>query len=249
MKRILFFITPLLVILGCHRNEEVITIGHRGGMGYETENTVAAVQKAIALGADMVEIDVFQCKSGEIVVFHDENVERLTNGAGSIEELDIIEVKSLILNDGHRVPLLQDILKAIDRKCRINIELKGANTADKVAHILHYYIEKKGWKPEDFLVSSLNETELREFHARNPIIPIGILIIEDTPLKALPLAQELKAVSIHAHYQKLTKSIIRTLHKKGFKVYAGVVNEPADIQKMKDWGVDGIFTNFPDRIK
>lgn len=236
------------ILYGCTREKDLMIIGHRGAMGYETENTLAGVEKAIELGADMVEIDVFRCRSGEVVVFHDEKVDRLTDGEGFIEDLTIFQLKFLTVNGGHPIPMLQDVLKLTDKKCKINIELKGDNTADRVNHILKYYIEKKGWQPSDFLISGLKEKELRDFYALNKDIPIGILTMDD-PEQALEIAKELNAVSIHAYYKNLHKENVKTLQKEGFKVYAGVVNEPADIDTMKSLGVDGIFTDFPDRIQ
>lgn len=240
----------LLVIIasGCTTDKQLLVIGHRGAMGHETENTLASIQKALDLGVDMVEIDVLQCRSKEIVVFHDKKIDRLTNGEGFIEDLSIVTIKNLTVNGGHRIPLLQDVLKHVARKCIINIELKGKNTPDRVNYILTYYIEKNGWKPPDFLISSFDETLLREFYALNKEIPIGILTRED-PLEAVALARELNAVSVHAHYEKLTGENVKALQKEGFKVYAGVVNEPSDIQKMKGLGVDGIFSDFPDRVR
>lgn len=235
------------VLLGCIQDKKPLVIGHRGAMGHETENTLASVRKAMELGADMIEIDVFQCRSKEIIVFHDEKLDRLTNGEGFIEDFSVFQLKSLTVNGGHKIPLLQDVLKVIDKKCRLNIELKGKNTADRVNHILTYYIEKKGWKPENFLISSFDENLVREFHALNKEIPIGILTMDD-PEKALKTARELQAESIHAYYETLTAKKVKTLQKEGFKVYVGVVNAPEDIKKMKALGVDGIFTNFPERI-
>jgi len=93
------------------------------------------------LGVDMIEIDVFKIKSGEIAVFHDDRLERLTNGGGRIEEYDIVELKMLKLEGNHRIPQLQDVLKEIDHKVRLNIELKGANTADRVNYYQYLYKE------------------------------------------------------------------------------------------------------------
>ena len=90
----------LLVLLatGCiKQNDKMLIIGHRGAMGHETENTLASIQKAMDLGVDMIEIDVFKIKSNEIVVFHDERVERLTNGGGAIEEYNIYDLRQLTL--------------------------------------------------------------------------------------------------------------------------------------------------------
>ncbi|MGB5238078.1 MAG: glycerophosphodiester phosphodiesterase, partial [Flavobacteriaceae bacterium] len=112
--------------------KEPLVIGHRGAMGHETENTLASVQKALDLGVDMIEIDVFNIRSGETVVFHDERLERLSNGGGRIEEYNIVAVKNLTLRGNHRIPQLQDVLKLVDKKVNLNIELKGADTADRV---------------------------------------------------------------------------------------------------------------------
>lgn len=252
MKKIGYSLALLvlaLITLNCSNlNKEPLVIGHRGAMGYETENSLASIQKALDLGVDAIEIDVFRIQSGEIVVFHDEKVNRLTNGAGFIEELNIIQVKSLILDGGHRIPNLQDVLKLIDGKCKLNVELKGANTASQVNHILNYYIENNGWKKEDFIISSFNWKELKVFYELNKEIPIGILT-EEEPLSAIPIGKELNAIAIHPDFSTLTKEKVSKIHKEGFKIYTWTVNNKEDIKKMIDFGVDGIITNYPDRVK
>ena len=89
-------------IYGCMDEKKPLVIGHRGAMGHETENTLASIQKALDLGVDAIEIDVFQITSGETVVFHDERVDRLTNGAGRIEEYNLSDMKKLRLDGGRR---------------------------------------------------------------------------------------------------------------------------------------------------
>ncbi|HSR60172.1 MAG TPA: glycerophosphodiester phosphodiesterase family protein, partial [Robiginitalea sp.] len=101
-------------------------------MGYETENTLASVQKALDLDADMIEIDVFKIKTGEIFVFHDETVDRLANSGGRIEDYNEFDLKQLTLEGGHKIPMLQDVLKLIAHRVPLNIELKGPGTADRV---------------------------------------------------------------------------------------------------------------------
>ncbi|WP_340199781.1 glycerophosphodiester phosphodiesterase [Ascidiimonas sp. W6] len=224
----------------------MIVIGHRGAMGYETENTLASIQKALDFEVDAIEIDVFRIKSGEIVVFHDDTVDRLTNGTGSIEEMNIIEVKNLQLIGGHQIPLLQEVLKLIDGKCKLNIELKGKKTAGKVQHIVSYYMDKKGWNKEDFIISSFEWDELRDFRSLDQQMAIAVLT-EDDPLKALAVAEELKAVAINPYYKNIDAETVNQIHNKGYKVYPWTVNEEVDIKKMKEIAVDGIFTNFPDR--
>ena len=88
---------------GMMRSEPLV-IGHRGAMGHETENTLVSIQKAMDLGVDMIEIDVFKIRSGEIVVFHDDKVDRLADGTGDIEEYNMVDLKQLTLEGGHKIP-------------------------------------------------------------------------------------------------------------------------------------------------
>lgn len=246
MKRVLLVLITGLTLVSCNMKKPLI-IGHRGAMGHETENTLASVQKAMDLGVDMIEIDVFKVKSGEIVVFHDENVERLTNGPGRIEDYNYIDLKKLIVDGGHKIPMLQDVLKLIDNKVALNIELKGANTADRVNHIMTYYIENKGWSAENFIISSFNWDELREMRTLNPNVRLAILTEED-PTEAIPIAKELNAVAINPYYKNVNLQVANTIREAGLKIYVWTVNEEEDINAMKRIDVDGIITNYPERI-
>lgn len=238
----------IFMILSCDSmNTKPLIIGHRGAMGHETENTMASVQKAMDIGVDMIEIDVFRIASGEIAVFHDERVERLTNGGGRIEEYNMFDMRQLVLDGGHRIPVLQDVLKLIDNKVRLNIELKGKNTADRVNFITQYYIEQRGWEAKNFLISSFHWDELLTMRAINPDIAIAVLT-EDDPEAAIPIARELQAEAINPSYTKLTAENVKAIHDAGFKVYTYTVNEPEDIARMTEYGVDGIFINYPERM-
>jgi glycerophosphoryl diester phosphodiesterase len=224
-----------------------LVIGHRGAMGHETENTLASVQKAIDLEVDMIEIDIFKIKSGEIVVFHDELVDRLANATGRIEEYGISYVKQMVLDGNHSIPLLQDVLNLINNKVRLNIELKGAGTCDRVNHILKNYIEKKGWTLDNFLISSFKWEELREFRRINKDIPIAILT-EGNPLDAIDIAKELNAEAINPDFEKLDLGVATKIKEAGFKIYTWTINEASDIELAKSWSVDGIITNYPERV-
>ncbi|QBA65056.1 glycerophosphodiester phosphodiesterase [Muriicola soli] len=247
MKRIII-LSIVLLISSCEGvGHKMKVIGHRGAMGHETENTLASIQKAMDLGVDMIEIDVFRIKSGEIMVFHDERLERLSNAGGMIEDYDFFDLKKVTLNGNHKIPTLQDVLKLIGGKVPLNIELKGANTSERVNFITDYYIREKGWKLEDFLISSFNWEELKSMRAINPEISIAVLT-EDDPLKAIPVAKELGAVAINPYFKNVTNpEVVKTIQDEGFKVYVWTVNEESDINKMSELGVDGIFTNFPER--
>ena len=225
-----------------------LIIGHRGAMGYETENTLASVQKALDLGVDMIEIDVFKCKSGEIVVFHDETVDRLANSGGRIEDFTFFEVRQLTLEGGHKIPTLQDVLKLMAHRVPLNIELKGAGTAERVHHITTYYCGKEGWDPSQFLISSFNWDELRAYRALDPNAHIAVLT-EGDPLEALDVARELGAESINPAYGKINPENAGAIHDAGYKIYVWTVNEPKQFEELKAMGVDGIFTNYPDQMR
>ena len=249
MKKNLFVaLGAIMLLTSCEMTKsKPLVIGHRGAMGHETENTLASVQKALDLGVDMIEIDVFKIQSGEIVVFHDERVDRLANSGGNIEEYNIVQLRQLILDGGHKIPMLQSVLKLIDNKAALNIELKGDNTADKVNHIVNYYIEKEGWSPDNILISSFKWDELRDMRNLNKDIKIAVLTEED-PLEAIEVAKELNAVAINPNFRTLTKENTAKIQSEGLKVYTWTVNEPEDIQKMVEFGVDGIITNYPERV-
>jgi glycerophosphoryl diester phosphodiesterase len=217
-------------------------------MGHETENTLASVQKALELGVDMIEVDVFKIQSGEIVVFHDETLDRLSNAGGAIEGYNIFDLRQVVLEGNHGIPMLQDVLKLVDHKAKLNIELKGAGTADRVNFIIGHYIKKKGWKLDDFLISSFNWDELKAMRDKNKEIAIAVLTEAD-PLEALDVAKSLNAVSINPDFGSLTDENVQKIHDEGFKIYTWTVNETEDLDRMKKLGVDGIFTDFPERIR
>lgn len=245
MNKLILILISVLTLASCNMKQPLV-IGHRGAMGHETENTLASIQKAIDLGVDMIEIDVFKIKSGEIVVFHDETVDRLTNGPGRIENYNYIDLKKLVVDGGHKIPMLQDVLKLIDNKVALNIELKGDDTADRVNYIMNYYIEKNGWSPENFIISSFKWDELTEMRRLNPNVQIAVLT-EENPVDAISVAKELNAVAINPYYKRLDLENVNEIREAGLKIYVWTVNEDFDIDAMKQLGVDGIITNYPER--
>lgn len=232
--------------MACNSSSNFLVIGHRGAMGYETENTIASIEKAIELGVSMIEIDVLRIKSGELMVFHDKRVDRLTNGAGEIEDYYMTDVLALNLVGGHKIPTLQQVLKAVDGRVKINIELKGKRTASKVDQIIRVYERREGYPLSNYVISSFDWEELDAFRALNQEVDVAVLTDAD-PLQAIPKAQELNAVAVNPYYKNINAEIVKQIHDAGFKVYTYTVNEEADIASVKEMGVDGIFCDYPDR--
>lgn len=247
MKLKLYFFSLFSIFISCSSMKKPISIGHRGAMGHETENTIASVKKALDLGVDMIEIDVFVLKTGEVVVFHDETLDNLTNHKGKIEDYSYSELQKVIVNGNHSIPTLAEIITVIDKKVPLNIELKGKNTAQPTQIIVHSFY-KKGWSKKDFVISSFLWEELKIYRKLDNKIPIAILT-EENPIDAISIGIDVKAFAINPWYKTLTKQNVEYLHKSGFKINTYTVNEPEDINKVIELGVDGIFCNFPERLR
>lgn len=226
---------------------QILKIGHRGAKGYIAENTLESIQKAMDLGVDGVEIDVHICQTGELVVFHDFTLERLTGVPGEIATKSLKELKTLNVNGQFRIPTLLEVLDLIDRKCMLNIELKGQQTAVKTCEVIQLYAETKGWRFDDFIVSSFDYNELQTVFNTNKNIPLAVLT-ESNMDDALNFAKTINAKAIHPDYQLLNQNKVNELQDLGYKVNTWTVNETNDIALVKSYGVDGVISDFPDRI-
>lgn len=244
----LFLIFFFLVIMNaCSPPNQLLVIGHRGAKGHLAENTLPSIAKAIELEVDGVEIDIFQCASGELVVFHDKTLEKLTNAEGYIEALDLDSIQRIEVLDGFTIPTLEEVLDLIRGRVILNIELKGSATAVKTNELLQIYFEREEWSSEKIIISSFNWEELRIFRQVNDQVPIAILT-EDDPLDAIPIGIELEAVAINPDYKSLNSDNLAKIRKAGFKIYPWTVNDINDINLISNLGVDGIITDFPERI-
>jgi glycerophosphoryl diester phosphodiesterase len=224
-------------------------IGHRGAMGHVAENTIPSIKKAMELGVDGIEIDVFRCKTGELVVFHDEKLDRLTNASGLIESLELDSIKKITVLDKYRIPTLEEVLILIDGKVKLNIELKGQGTASPTNDIINQYINKGGWTNDKFIISSFKWDELEKFRSLNSLIPIAVLVnTRVNPIEALPFARKVKAIAINPNFKDLNQENIKEIQSNGFKVFPYTINELDDIERMIKLGVDAIITDYPERV-
>lgn len=222
-------------------------IGHRGAKGHLAENTLESFQKALDLGADAVELDVHVCASGELVVFHDFTVDRMTGESGEVHKLTLTELKALKVSDQFTIPTLAEVFDLIDRKCWINVELKGHETAQPAVRIIEKYIQEKGWQYDDFIVSSFQKEELENVYALNPKINLGILT-QASVEQALEWAEQLSAKAIHPHFSLLTEENCKEASGKGFEIFTWTVNHAEDIHRLQHYNINGIISDFPDRL-
>lgn len=223
-------------------------IGHRGAKGYAPENTLASFRKALTLKVDMIELDVYALRSGELIIMHDDTVDRTTNGEGYIWDYTFEELRKLDAGNGQKVPLLSEVLDLINKRCGVNIELKGQYTSGPLAKLLAEYINEKGWDKELFMVSSFNHQELTLFMDTFPSVHACALFDHNVMPKYGAFVRKRSAFAVNPDANVVTARMVRELHERGLKVFVWNVQTPSMAARMRRYKVDGIFTDYPDRI-
>ncbi len=232
---------------------KMLKIGHRGAKGYASENSLFSFEKAIEMGVDGIELDVHLSLDGQIIVIHDDTIDRTTNGKGFVNTLSLQELKTFRINEKQaseleqQIPTLNEVFDLVNQTCFINIELKGKGTASAVVALIEKYIWEKNWKYANFLISSFDWNAVQEVRFLNENIPIGILTETNLDL-AFSFAKFMKAEAIHPEFHLLTQDNTAQIQAKGIQVFPWTVNEYEAIQKIKTYNVNAIITDFPDRI-
>lgn len=225
---------------------KLFCFGHRGACGHEPENTLRSVGKALELGANGVEVDVHLVE-GRLIVIHDDTLDRTTNGTGFVAEKSFAWLRSLDAGQGERIPTLAEVFDTVNRRAVINVELKGPGTAAPVVQIIDEYVRKRGWRHEDFLVSAFDPAQIQAAKRLLPEIRTGALI-EKIPPGLAAFAERLGAWSLHPGKRCVTPELVADAHRRGLRVFVFTINQPAEIASMAALGVDGVFTDYPDRI-
>ena len=230
-------------------NMNVLRIGHRGSKGYIAENTLESIKHAILLGVDGIEIDVFKCLSGELVLSHENNLKRLTGKSGQLEKLTLGELKKFLVVGKYKIPTLTDVLQTIETPFFVNIELKGLNTAQSTSKIITNLSKSTSWRLENFIISSFNWNELEQFRSIDKNTPVGVLLSNSMSInEAIEFGKKINAQAIHPNFKLLNEKTVKKIKNNGFKIYTWTVNSKDDINYMKKLKVDGIISDFPDKI-
>lgn len=230
-------------------NMNILRIGHRGSKGYVAENTLESIKHAILLGVDGIEIDVFKCLSGELVLSHENNLKRLTGKSGQLEKLTLGELKKFLVVGKYKIPTLTDVLQTIETPLFVNIELKGLNTAQATSKIITNLSKSTSWRLENFIISSFNWNELEQFRSIDKNTPVGVLLSNSMSInEAIEFGKKINAQAIHPNFKLLNEKTVKKIKNNGFKIYTWTVNSKDDINYMKKLKVDGIISDFPDKI-
>jgi glycerophosphoryl diester phosphodiesterase len=231
------------------RRGRTLVIAHRGSSGYRPENTLAAYELAIEQRADMIEIDLHLTRDGQIVVTHDEELAGL-GGRGEIADATYAEVRALDAGQGLRVPSFDEVLADFGARIPFNLELKQSLRGP------YRGLEAETLKRVEArdllgatLFSSFYDPVLAELRERSPEARLGVLVSPRAPERWLERAQRFRAEAVNLHVSLATAETVAAAHREDLTVNVYTVDEPALMQRLIDVGVDGIFTNFPDRLR
>ncbi|MCL1038638.1 glycerophosphodiester phosphodiesterase [Shewanella submarina] len=224
----------------------MLIFAHRGASGYAPENTVKAMQLALDMGASAVELDIHLVED-ELYVFHDRWLDPKSNGRGLISDHSKAAIAKVSLV-GEPIPTLWQLMAAMQPRPLVNIELKGANTAEPLIALYPRLLSELGYTRQQLLISSFNHRYLLEVKQALPEALVAPLV-EGVPLDFAACGDKLGAFSIHLDINFITEEMVSDAHSRGLKVYVYTVDREQDILWMQQMGVDGIFTNFPDRAQ
>jgi len=225
-------------------------IAHRGASAREPENTMAAFALAKALGADSMELDARLCASGQVVVFHDETLERLTDGTGRVAEMPLSRLRELRVKGAHAIPTLEEVLLSSERPQALVIEMKTDRwhetaLAAKVAAVVEAtHALERG----PVVVSSFNPLTLRALRSCAPHLPRAMLAHakEALPLRALWFAGPVDPRELHLEACMISERTIARARKAGRGIVAWTVNDRTEAERLRALGVDGLITDVPD---
>ncbi len=237
---------------------ERLLFGHRGVPEETPENTLASFQRAVELGLDGVELDARLCKSGELVVFHDEKVDKLTDGSGYVKELAFDELRQLEAGvrfgrnfKSERIPSLEEALGVLGGKMLVNIELKGNSIGDDgLAGKVVALVERMGLR-SSVILSSFNPFYVWRVARARAGLTVGLLFADDQPvhLRRAWASRLVKIDGLHPRYPLVTDRLMRRARARNWFVSTWTVDDPALAARLFETGVDIVITNRPEQMR
>ncbi len=217
----------------------MLRVGHRGAKAYAPENTLTSFKKAIEIGVDAVELDVRKTKDNQIVVIHDADIKRTTNGKGLVSEFTLKEIKGFSAEKGEKIPTLEEALDFLDKKVKVFIELKETGIEKQVLSIVH-----KNNLEKNIVITSFLEDALKKVRELNSEIETGLIYANHkNPITA---ALDLKANYLLPLYRFMHTANVEKAHTNGLKVVVWTINNPQEVEEYAKKGVDGSASDKPD---
>ncbi|MGP4111820.1 glycerophosphodiester phosphodiesterase [Streptomyces sp. 4N509B] len=218
----------------------MLTVGHRGLMGVEPENTLRSFRRADHAGLDVIELDLHLSRDGELVVMHDADVDRTTDGTGQVAELTLAELRALDAGLGERVPLFTEVVEAVGAPLQAEIKDRAA------ARVLADVIRRRGLERR-VTVISFHDEALSETRALLPEVAVGLVTGQSTPT-APQRAAELGATLVSCELPQLGQDVVDRCREAGVRVLAWTVNTDAELDRARELGLDGVVTDLPEIV-
>ncbi|WP_328581164.1 glycerophosphodiester phosphodiesterase [Streptomyces sp. NBC_00370] len=215
-----------------------LTIGHRGVMGVEPENTLRSFVRAQEAGMDAVELDLHLSKDGALVVMHDAEVDRTTDGSGAIADRTLAELRELDAGKGERVPVFEEVLDAV--RSPLQAEIKDVAAARALAEVMH----RRGLA-ERVEVSSFHDEAVAEIASLVPGVRT-VLIASRWEADVVDRATAVGAASLALNIRRLTLEVVERAHAEGLRVIGWVVNTQDQLRLARAFELDAVTTDFPE---
>jgi glycerophosphoryl diester phosphodiesterase len=234
---------------GGRRPARPLVIAHRGASAYRPENTLAAYALAVEQRADMIEIDLHRTLDGAVVVAHDAELGRI-GGEGEIGEATLAELRALDAGGGERVPTLDEVLDAFGPRIPFNLELKqgGAGAYPELPARAVAAARSRGLL-ERTLFSSFYDPVLEQLRRGAPDARIALLISRRSAVRWVERARALGAEAVNPELPLVDRELVERAHAEGLAVYVFTVDPAEEMRRLLALGVDGLFTNVPDRMR
>ncbi|MBN8210437.1 glycerophosphodiester phosphodiesterase [Bacillus sp. NTK071] len=250
---------------------KLANVAHRGASGHAPEHTIPSYKLGDKMKGDYIEIDLQMTKDGKLIAMHDEAVDRTTNGTGLVKDYTLEEIKQLDAGswfnemypekakksyEGLQVPTLEEVIQTFGKDARYYIETKSPEVYPGMEKELLRVLEKYNLtgvneRSSKVLIQSFSKESLLKMQDLNPNLPLVQLIsykeqatMSDEELNELTEY----AVGVGMSYTKIDEAYVQKVRSAGLLIHPYTVNEKEDMERLLDWGVTGMFTNYPDRL-
>lgn len=249
-----------------------LNVAHRGASGHAPEHTLAAYELGRGMHGDYIEVDLQMTKDGVLIAMHDEKVDRTTDGSGYVKDMTLAEIKELDAGswfneaypekaqpeyEGLQVPTLEEVIETFGKGSRYYIETKAPDVypgmeKELIRVLEEYKLTGQNAQSSKVLVQSFSQASLLTMNSLNPKIPLVQLISYSKPAvisdAELDYIKEY-AVGVGMTQSRIDQAYVEQVRSHGLLIHPYTVNERADMERLIDWGVTGMFTNYPDRLE